>query len=414
MNRKKTFFSTRYRGFLSPPLSPATWLPNALNNGSFEQARISVLFCRQQTLAQRLPNRWEPCNLTRTMGSRTPLSDKLITIRELAEMAGTTYATVSRALSGKPGVSKRFRQEIVQLAKKHHYVPNQSARTLQKGGSPFLGFLAADLTIFTYISIFRQIEALCRERGFALLIADSEQRPELEREHVEYFLRMNVRGAFVFPVSDWRSNVSNKHFDTLLSNRIPIVAMGHISQPGISTVVSEEKLNARKLIEELHALGHKRFLIVVQEAPGNVPATIRLKSMTEAISALDGGHLTEVIRTGTSLDWKGAVVRAIQKGNERPTAIVTINENAALALYQPLAVAGIRIPEDVSLATCGSSNWIEEVAFPLTSAHINIESVATAAQSLLFEKMNDLNAPDKHLTIAQSILLKESVAKVSG
>jgi DNA-binding LacI/PurR family transcriptional regulator len=225
---------------------------------------------------------------------------------------------------------------------------------------------------------------------------------------------MNVRGAFVFPVSDWRSNVSNKHFDTLLSNRIPIVAMGHISQPGISTVVSEEKLNARKLIEELHALGHKRFLIVVQEAPGNVPATIRLKSMTEAISALDGGHLTEVIRTGTSLDWKGAVVRAIQKGNERPTAIVTINENAALALYRPLAVAGIRIPEDVSLATCGSSNWIEEVAFPLTSAHINIESLATAAQSLLFEKMNDLNAPDKHLTIAQSILLKESVAKVSG
>jgi LacI family transcriptional regulator len=348
------------------------------------------------------------------METLTPLSDKRITIRELAEMAGTTCATVSRALSGKSGVSKRFREEIVQLAKKHQYVPNQGARTLQKGGSPFLGFLAADLTNFTYISIFRQIEALCRERGFALLIADSEQRPELEREHVGYFLRMNVRGAFVFPVSDWRSNVSNEHFDTLLSNRIPIVAMGHISRPGISTVVSEEKFNARKLIEELHTLGHKRFLIVVQEAPGNIPATIRLKSMTEAISALDGGHLTEVVRTGTPLDWKGAVVRAIQKRNERPTAIVTINENAALALYQPLAAAGIRIPEDVSLATCGSSSWIEDVAFPLTSAHINIESVATAAQALLFEKMNDLNAPDKHLTIAQSILLKESVAKVSG
>ena len=349
-----------------------------------------------------------------TMKALAPLSDKRITIRELATMAGTTYATVSRALSGKPGVSNRFREKIVQLAKKHHYVPNQFARTLQKGGSPFLGFLAADLTNFTYIGIFRQLEALCRERGFALLLADSEQSPELEREHVEYFLRMNVRGAFVFPVSDWRSNVSNKHFDTLLSNRIPIVAMGHISQPGISTVVSEEKLNARKLIAELHALGHKRFLLVAQETPGNVPATIRLKSITQAISALDGGHLTEVVRTGTPLDWKGAVVRAMQKGNKRPTAIVTINENAALALYRPLAVAGIRIPEDVSLATCGSCNWIEEVAFPLTSAHIYIESLAKAAQSLLFEKMNDLNAPDKHLTIAQSILLKESVAKVSG
>jgi DNA-binding LacI/PurR family transcriptional regulator len=348
------------------------------------------------------------------MEALTPRSDKRITIRELAEMAGTTYATVSRALSGKPGVSDRFREEIVQLAKKHHYVPNQLARTLQKGGSPFLGFLAADLTNFTYIGIFRQLEALCREKGFALLIADSEQRPELEREHLEYFLRMNVRGAFVFPVSDWQSNFSNEHFDTLLSNRIPIVAMGHISRPGISTVISEEKLNARKLIAELHALGHKRFLIVAQEDHGNIPATIRLKSMTEAISALDGGHLTEVVQTGASLDWKGAVVRAIQRRNKRPTAIVTINENAALALYQPLAVAGIRIPEDVSLATCGSCNWIEEVAFPLTSSHINIESVATAAQSLLFEKMNNPDAPDEHLIIAQSILLKESVAKVSG
>lgn len=347
------------------------------------------------------------------MGTIVPPSDKRITIRELAEMAGTTCTTVSRALRGKPRLSAKLREKIIRLAEEHNYVPNQFARSLQRGGSSFLGFLAADLMNFTYIGVFRQLEALCRESGYSLIIADSEQRPDLEREHVEYFLRQNVRGMFVFPVSDWKSHVSNEHLDIFIKNRIPVVALGHISRPGISTVVSEEKLTAGKLVGELRNLGHSRFLIVAHGVAGNIPAKIRLKSLTEAISAIPGGSLTDVIKIAASPDWKTLVIRAVQRQRNRPTVIITINEHQALALYRPLAAAGIKIPEDISLATCGSGNWIEQIAFPLTCYHINIGSVVKAAKSLLFEKMDNPSLPDRHLVIPQEIHFQESVVEVS-
>jgi len=336
---------------------------------------------------------------------------KRITIRELAIMAKTTPATVSRALSGKSGISDSFRQKISLLAKEYAYVPNQFARTLQKGGSPFLGFLAADLMNPSYISIFRHLEAICRKEGFTLIIADSEQSQKLEREHVDYFLRLNVQGMFVFPVSDWNSLVSNEHLQIFSRNQIPMVALGHISRPGISTVVSEEKHASKQLIVELMKLSHTHFLIVAHDVASNIQGKIRLKSMREAISANPHGVLTDIIRKTASSVWKEQVIQAVTRAKKRPTAIVTINEYAALALYKPLVTANIRIPEDISLATCGTSNWLEDVAFPLTSCHVNIQEVARSAAALLFEKIANPFSIDRHVIIPQSIKIRESVAK---
>lgn len=335
-----------------------------------------------------------------------------ITIQKLARMARTTPATVSRALSGKRGGTE-LTKKIIALAKKHNYVPNQLARNLQQGGSQFLGFLAADLTNFTYISIFRQLEARCRLKGLSLMIADSEQSPEMERQHVEYFLRMNVLGMFVFPVSDWKSHVSNAHLDTFLKNGIPTVALGRISRHGVSTVISEEKHSAAQLIAELENFGHTRFLIIAYEVSGNIPAKERLNGLTNAITDIPGGVLTDVIKSSPASDWKNLVLQAVRRKKNRPTAIVAVNERAALALYKPFADAGIRIPDDVSLAAFGSSTsvstWIEDLS--LTACHVDEAAIADTALSLLSEKMESPAAPDRHLNIPQQIILRSSVAQ---
>lgn len=190
-----------------------------------------------------------------------------------------------------------------------------------------------------------------------------------------------------------------------------MVSLGHISRPGISTVVSEEKNTAKQLIAELQKLDHTRFLIVAYDIAGNIPGKIRLQSMREAIAAIPGGVLTDVIKSSPSSDWKNLVVRTVQRPINPPTAIITINEYTALALYRPFATAGIRIPEDISLATCGSSNWIEAFAFPLTSFHVNIREVAESALALLFNKLDHPSGPDTHLLIPQEVYMLESVAK---
>lgn len=89
-----------------------------------------------------------------------------------------------------------------------------------------------------------------------------------------------------------------------------------------------------------------------------------------------------------------------------------MNEADALALYKPLASAGLRIPEDISIAAFGSSTWIstwiEDLS--LAACHVNEDAVVDAAMSLLFEKMDSPSAPDKHLAIPQEFILRNSVA----
>lgn len=343
-------------------------------------------------------------------------SPKRITIRELAQMVGTTPATVSRALSGKYGLSAALRKKIVHLAKKHGYVPNQMARNLQQGGSQFIGFMAADLANFVYISIFRQLEARCRKRGYSLIIADSEQLLELEQEHVEYFLRFNVRGMFVFPVSDWKSDVTNEHLDTFSRNGIPTVVLGRVFRPGISTVFSDEMDSSKRLVAEFQKMGHRRFLIVSYDPGGNIPARLRHESMSEAISAIPGGVLTDVVKSGVGTDWQRLVVQAVQRSRNRPTAILAAYGYDALSLYRPLAEAGIRIPQDVSVGAFGGNTfydkWMEDVPPPLTAVHVNEEAVVDSAMALLFEKIDHPLSQDRHLVIPQQVITRGSVAKV--
>lgn len=348
--------------------------------------------------------------------ANTKIASERITIRELAAMVNTTPATVSRALSGKYGLSDALREKITGLAKKHGYVPNQMARNLQQGGSQFIGFLAADLTNSTYISIFRELESQCRKKGFSLVIADSERLPELEQEHVEYFLRLTVRGMFVFPVADWKSQTSTEHLDTFSRNGIATVVLGRVFRPGISTVFSDETNVSKRLVERFQKLGHKRFLIIPYEfGESNVPARIRFETMSEAILAIPGGVLTDIIKPKSHSDWKQQVVQAVLRQDNRPTAVLAVYAYDALALYGPFAEAGIRIPQDVSLGAFGGTTlyerWIEDISPPLTACHVNEKAVADAAMALLFEKIDHPANPDKHQMIPQLICIRGSLAK---
>ena len=342
-------------------------------------------------------------------------SGKRITIRELARLAGTSPGTVSRALNGNTRISESVSTKIRKLASKHGYVPNQQARNLQKGGSQFLGFLASDLLNFAFLNIFRQLEAMCRKRGFSLIIADSERSAKLEREHVDYFLRLDVRGMFVSSVADWNSQASCEHLDVFLKNGIPTVAVDHSFRPGISSVFNDETNAAARLIAELQKLGHTHFLLVAYESPKNIVARMRIEGMRQAIASIPGGVVTDVIKSDRSSKWKNRVVRAVAA--HHPTAIVTVDEFEALSLYQPLTEAGISIPGDVSLAAFGSSNfWIKDLVPSLTACHNNDSALVDSAMSLLFEKMERPATPDRHVSIPQQLFLRNSTAKarISG
>jgi LacI family transcriptional regulator len=327
-----------------------------------------------------------------------------VTLRKLAEMAATTPATVSRALSGKKGISAEFREKIQLLAQEHGYIPNQLARNMVSGSSTFVGFLAADLNNPFYISVFRILESLCRGADFSLLIADSERDSDLERLHITQFLRMNVRGIALFPVSDWNSESPIDHLKLLTNSGLPSVAFGQIKMRGISTVVTEEWLASANVVAQLRELGHRRFLFVTGNRELNVPALQRRRSI---LSAADGSiDIVDAEAAG----WQDEVVRYATRTDRRPTAIIAVSDVLALQLYSPLMRAGLRVPEDVSLCAYGCNVWAQHIYPSLSLSEPDAEKQARLAFAILAEKIANPDVPDQHIMVPQVLRLRDSVS----
>ena len=339
------------------------------------------------------------------------IRSKRITINELAKLSGKTPATVSRSLRGKTGVSSHVSQQILTLASQHGYVPNQAARNLVQGQSQFIGFLASDLSNVSYLHTFRMLEKGSRSKGYSLLIADSEQDPELEHQHAEYFLKLGVTGMFIFPVSDLCLTEQPRYFDLLKTHKVPAIAFGHVTIPGISTVISEEWLSTCNLIASLADFGHRHFVLVADDVHfHNIQAKMRLGAMHSAIMSLPGGKICDVVHF-QSENWTQRVIDALRQKSVRPTAIVAINDLMALQLYRPLAEAGFKVPEEISIAAFGNNDWAEFICPALTLSEADEAAVAEAGFSVLMDKIKDPDSPSKHLTIPQKICIRSSIGK---
>ena len=96
----------------------------------------------------------------------------MATIREIAELAGVSIATVSNVLNNKPGVKQETAEMILQIADKLNYLPNLNARSLKLGNSRTVGIITEDLTVFNTPEIVDGVASVCEAHNYHYLLAN--------------------------------------------------------------------------------------------------------------------------------------------------------------------------------------------------------------------------------------------------
>ena len=337
-----------------------------------------------------------------------------ITITEIARMAGVTTATVSRALSGKKGVSDTLRNKIKQFAKVNNYRPNLLAQKLVRQRSHLIGFIGADLTNTYYIQAFRHLEAECRARGYNVLLADSERDYAKENINIGYMLQNQVEGIVFYPVSDWMGaqNQPENHYDELIRANCPVVALGDVSEPAFDAIYSEEYTSSQKLARHLLSLGHVRFCLIELDCDSNRPARTRFQALLQEIKSAQGPK--KITPSITVVDaacagWEDTVVRLFNTKTP-PTAILSVNPELALKLYRPLLLKGITIPRDVSIAAVGRTPWAGEFIPSLSLSESDEQNIATLALDVLFRRLSNSTSAPIRTEIHQILCIRDSVA----
>lgn len=280
----------------------------------------------------------------------------MITIKEIARLAGVSTATVSNVLNGKSGAaSKSKTREIIDLAGDLRYTPNTLARSLQQKKTNTIGIIAEDLTVFNTPEIVDGIDAYCEENGYEIILenmrlfkrynndfTDTPKHQELLDAMLRNILAKQVEGIVYI-------GYHCREIAYIPSRvQVPFVyAYCYPREDIYPSVIFDDEKAAKDVASILLAKGHSRIGIICGPA-SSYHTRARLKGFNETMSEHGVKNNPRLVAYG---DWErpsGYRLAGILL-NQKVTAIFSFNDLMASGVYERALELGLRIGKDISL-----------------------------------------------------------------
>jgi LacI family transcriptional regulator len=326
------------------------------------------------------------------------------TIREVAEAAGVSRSTASRALTGHGYVAPSVQVRVREVARKLAYVPDATARHLRRQASQSIGVLVSDLSNPFYAGLAAGISQRARQRHYTMMLTDDGGSPDVEAETAEAFVALRVAGVIVTPVSPYVSAYLSRH-------GIPVVEVDRqFSAGSCDAVIVDNESAARKVTTELLDLGHRRIALVIDEMHWTTGRD-RLAGYRAALIAnsvpLDDAL---VVTSGWDVDAARIEVHKLLSRSQPPTAIFAANNVLAEAVWRAAAELDLSIPEQLSLVSFDDVSWMSLVRPGVTAVAQDAVALGDAAISQLFERIQAPLAPVRTVLLSATVVSRGSIA----
>lgn len=279
--------------------------------------------------------------MTKLQSARSGGPGRAPTIYDVARVAGVSHQTVSRHIKGHR-ISDRSRELVEKAIAELDYQPNSAARELATRRSTRIGALAYEMTQYGPVTTLSAAAAAAREAGFVLDIVTMDPLdPQSAQAAIDLVNQRDLAGVIAFtPNDDLRLALDRTRF------RVPV----YIENEGAETVgpgnanFDSGELTAKHLIE----LGHRSFAHI--SGPSDWPAArLRAAGFVRTVEA--AGFASPVTVAG---DWGPAsgfeAMNRILRSSPEVTAVFAANDLMAIGALSALHAAGLRVPDDVSLA----------------------------------------------------------------
>jgi len=339
-----------------------------------------------------------------TRSRKGPSVTQPATIRDVARKARVSTATVSRVLAGLNMVSEALASRVHAVAKELRYQPNRIARSLRARTTRTIGVLIPNIQNPFFTGVIRGIEDLLRATDYTLLLGNSDDDPQREKQYLDLLRAEGVGGLILVPGLD-----GPRAYREVVDGGIPVVAIDRFV-PGLAadsvTVANAE--GAAVAVRHLTALGHRRIAIIT--GPENVStATERLAgyltAMAEARLPTDPAL---ILHAPFRPEGGYEATRKLLALPSPPRAIFAGSDMTALGTLRALNERRLRIPEDVAMVSFDDMPWTAALHPPLTAiAQPTYELGATAAR-LLLARIREPGRPFERVHLQTQLMVRAS------
>jgi LacI family transcriptional regulator len=307
-----------------------------------------------------------------------------VSVRDVARKAGVSVGTVSNVLNNPDKVADKTVSKVQQAIRSLGFVRNDAARQLRAGKSHSIGLLVLDVRNPFFTDLARGAEEAAAEHHMSILLANSDENHEREKQLLSLFEEQRVAGLLVSPVSsDIKDLVSARDRGT------PIVLVDRQSKDKtLSSVAVDDVAGGFMALSHLIETGRKRIMFA--GGPMSIQQIAdRLKGSKKAIKSQDNAEL-EVFATKNLTVLEGrAVGEAIlsRPASQRPDAVFAANDLLAIGIMQVLVVAkNISIPGDIALVGYDDISFASSALISLSSVRQPSALIGAQAIELLIEE----------------------------
>lgn len=188
------------------------------------------------------------------------MTQKAITIKDLAEKLNISVSTVSRALKDNPEISQQTRKTVQTLAKELGYKPNPIAVALKTHKSNTIGVVVPQIVSTFFATVVKKIEEIADHYGYNVLVASSNESFEKEKKNIDIFLANRCDGIIL---SISKATTSYEHIQQILNMEIPLVLFDRTAKElEVSKVVADDADAAFKIVQHLIHGGAKKIALL--------------------------------------------------------------------------------------------------------------------------------------------------------
>lgn len=285
----------------------------------------------------------------------------MVTLKEVAERAGVSIATVSYCINGTKSVSAATRGKVMKAIEELNYVPNAAARSLKSESAMEIGVVFPNIDDYYRSEILKGIVDQSEGMNYSVTVAFSYNSPKMERKIINDFVGKNVKGLIIDTCQSENTEYFRKN---LLERHISNVFIEHCPEGlNVNFLAFDNYKSYYYLTEKLLKRGYRR--IAIMTVPWSLsPAYSAEKGYRDAYRdrGLDCDERM-IIYTDTSKE--GAFREAMQRLiKEPPQALITASEAILKGALEAFRVCGIRVPEDVCMLTLGEETWNSSNTYP--------------------------------------------------
>lgn len=308
-----------------------------------------------------------------------------ITIKELAEELNITAATVSRALNDHPRISTATKKLVLAMAEKMNYRRNRIASSLRSGKTHTIGVIIPSAEINFFGSVVHGIESLANEKGYNILLYQSNEQAVYEKKAIETFTDVQVDGVLASLAKDTEDIT---HYLELKKKGIPLVFFDRTKDMvSVPSVTVDDYKGAYIATEHLLHQGYRRV--------AHISGQLHLKVFKDRMNGYKAALHAAGMEINESYIYNGNV--SIQSGKdameyyaglkEPPDAVFCVEDFTALGVIKAAKEKNIKVPDELGVIGFANESFDEHITPSLSSIDQQTVLMGKEAFKLLLDQI---------------------------